>query len=83
MFDFEAAAEVDRQIKKSARYDKLKWIQDTYEDSKWDPVRTLTRPKVPKVVSLVRDSSRTFQSPAVVYADYLESDHWAANRNAE
>eukprot|EP00969_Alexandrium_andersonii_P297193 13133460-Alexandrium_andersonii.AAC.1 len=26
---------------------------------------------------------KPFQSPAVVYADYLESEHWAADRNAE
>eukprot|EP00969_Alexandrium_andersonii_P076715 3382639-Alexandrium_andersonii.AAC.1 len=83
LFDFAAAADLDRQTKKSAKADKLEWIQRSYEDSKWDPVRVLSRPKVPRVVSLARDSSKSFQSPAVVYADYLEAEHWAADRDAE
>eukprot|EP00969_Alexandrium_andersonii_P150664 6662574-Alexandrium_andersonii.AAC.1 len=51
IFDYDAAAEVDRQIKKSAREDKLQWIQNSHDDSKWGPVRTLSRPRVPRAVS--------------------------------
>eukprot|EP00969_Alexandrium_andersonii_P004728 204435-Alexandrium_andersonii.AAC.1 len=48
IFEYDAAAEVDKQIKKAAREDKLHWIQRSYDDSKWDPVRALSRPKAPR-----------------------------------
>eukprot|EP00969_Alexandrium_andersonii_P030220 1318047-Alexandrium_andersonii.AAC.1 len=55
----------------------------SYDDNRWGPRRTLSRPRIPKVVSLQSPDGRRFVPPAEAYADYLESSRWARNGEPE
>eukprot|EP00969_Alexandrium_andersonii_P173459 7668112-Alexandrium_andersonii.AAC.1 len=49
-----ALANTNKNIQRSPKRDRIRWVEDTLQASEWAPVRALTRARAPRVVALER-----------------------------
>eukprot|EP00969_Alexandrium_andersonii_P266492 11778183-Alexandrium_andersonii.AAC.1 len=43
-----ALANTNKNIKRSAKRDRIQWVEDTLQASEWAPVRALTKARAPR-----------------------------------
>ena len=76
----QTARELDKDIRQSARSDRVRWLEGKMADNFWDPVKMLTKPRAPRVVALTRETGQggVDSNPSEVYAEFLEQVQWRA-----